>query len=126
LFAADEEVGDGFGAQWLCETHPDAVRCDYLINEGSGERLELGGRPFYTCSVAEKMSAPFRLPVRGRSGAFLASSSSACAIQPAVLATAKIASPAPGIMPATLVRVASAKSMVGSGRARRLVSASTA
>ena len=65
---ADEEVGAGFGAQWLCETHPDAVRCDYLINEGSGERLELGGKPFYMCSVAEKMSAPFRLRVRGRSG----------------------------------------------------------
>ena len=70
IFAAtaDEEVGDGFGAQWLCETHPDAVRCDYLINEGSGERVELGGKPFYTCAVAEKMSAPFRLRVRGRSG----------------------------------------------------------
>jgi len=70
IFAAtaDEEVGAGFGAQWLCETHPDAVRCDYLINEGSGERLELGGNPFYMCSVAEKMSAPFRLRVRGRSG----------------------------------------------------------
>jgi acetylornithine deacetylase/succinyl-diaminopimelate desuccinylase-like protein len=70
IFAAtaDEEVGAGFGAQWLCETHPDAVRCDYLINEGSGERLELGGMPFYMCSVAEKMSAPFRLRVRGRSG----------------------------------------------------------
>jgi acetylornithine deacetylase/succinyl-diaminopimelate desuccinylase-like protein len=70
IFAAtaDEEVGAGFGAQWLCETHPEAVRCDYLINEGSGERLELGGKPFYMCSVAEKMSAPFRLRVRGRSG----------------------------------------------------------
>jgi acetylornithine deacetylase/succinyl-diaminopimelate desuccinylase-like protein len=70
IFAAtaDEEVGAGFGAQWLCETHPEAVRCDYLINEGSGERLELGGKPFYMCSVAEKMSAPFRMRVRGRSG----------------------------------------------------------
>ncbi|MBA3735848.1 MAG: M20/M25/M40 family metallo-hydrolase [Actinobacteria bacterium] len=70
IFAAtaDEEVGAGFGAQWLCETHPDAVRCDYLINEGSGERLELGDKAFYMCSVAEKMSAPFRLRVRGRSG----------------------------------------------------------
>src|SRR5438105_7776989 len=31
IFAAtaDEEVGAGFGAQWLCEEHPDAVRCDY-------------------------------------------------------------------------------------------------
>ena len=65
---ADEEVGAGFGAQWLCEAHPDAVRCDYLINEGSGDRLELGGRPFYICSVAEKMSAPFLMRVRGRSG----------------------------------------------------------
>ena len=70
IFAAtaDEEVGAGFGAQWLCESHPDAVCCDYCINEGSGDRLELGGKPFYICSVAEKMSAPFRLRVRGRSG----------------------------------------------------------
>jgi acetylornithine deacetylase/succinyl-diaminopimelate desuccinylase-like protein len=70
IFAAtaDEEVGAGFGAQWLCETHPDAVRADYCINEGSGERIELAGSPFYACSVAEKMSAPFRVRVRGRSG----------------------------------------------------------
>ena len=70
IFAAtaDEEVGAGFGAQWLCEAHPEAVRCDYLINEGSGDRLELGGKPYYICSVAEKMSAPFLLRVRGRSG----------------------------------------------------------
>jgi acetylornithine deacetylase/succinyl-diaminopimelate desuccinylase-like protein len=70
IFAAtaDEEVGAGFGAQWLCEAHPDAVRCDFCINEGSGDRLELGGKPFYLCSVAEKMSAPFLLRVRGRSG----------------------------------------------------------
>jgi len=65
---ADEEVGAGFGASWLCEEHPDAVRCDYLVNEGSGDRVVLGGRPFYLCSVSEKMSAPFRLRVRGRSG----------------------------------------------------------
>jgi acetylornithine deacetylase/succinyl-diaminopimelate desuccinylase-like protein len=70
IFAAtaDEEVGAGFGAQWMCETHPDAVRCDYVINEGAGERLELGGKPFYVCATAEKMSAPFLLRVRGRSG----------------------------------------------------------
>jgi acetylornithine deacetylase/succinyl-diaminopimelate desuccinylase-like protein len=70
IFAAtaDEEVGAGFGAQWLCEEHPDAVRCDYCINEGSGDRLDLAGNPFYICSVAEKMSAPFLLRVNGRSG----------------------------------------------------------
>jgi acetylornithine deacetylase/succinyl-diaminopimelate desuccinylase-like protein len=70
IFAAtaDEEVGDGFGLEWLCEAHPDAVRCDYAINEGAGDRLELGGRTFWICSTAEKMSAPFRLRVHGRSG----------------------------------------------------------
>ena len=66
--AADEEVGDGFGMQWLCEEHPAAIRCDYAINEGAGERLELGDGVFYTCAAAEKMSAPFRLRVHGRSG----------------------------------------------------------
>jgi acetylornithine deacetylase/succinyl-diaminopimelate desuccinylase-like protein len=70
IFAAtaDEEVGAGFGAQWLCEAHPDAVRADFCINEGSGDRVELNRRPYWFCSVAEKLSAPFRLRVRGRSG----------------------------------------------------------
>jgi acetylornithine deacetylase/succinyl-diaminopimelate desuccinylase-like protein len=65
---ADEEVGEGFGLPWLCEAHPDAVRVDYALNEGAGERLELLGRPFYICSSAEKMSSPFRLRVNGRAG----------------------------------------------------------
>jgi acetylornithine deacetylase/succinyl-diaminopimelate desuccinylase-like protein len=71
IFAAtaDEEVGEGFGLEWLCEAHPDAVRCDFAINEGGGERLELAdGTPLYEATVAEKMTAPFRLRVRGRSG----------------------------------------------------------
>ena len=70
IFAAtaDEEVGAGYGAQWLCEAHPDAIRCDYCINEGAGDRVEMGGVAFYICSTAEKMSAPFRLRVLGRSG----------------------------------------------------------
>ena len=65
---ADEEVGEDFGLPWLCEAHPEAVRADYAINEGAGERLDLGGHPFYLCSTAEKMSAPFLLHVYGRSG----------------------------------------------------------
>jgi acetylornithine deacetylase/succinyl-diaminopimelate desuccinylase-like protein len=65
---ADEEVGDGFGLSWLCREHPEAVRCDYCVNEGGGDRVEIGGVPVYLCSVAEKMSSPFRLRVRGRSG----------------------------------------------------------
>ena len=66
--AADEEVGKNFGLQWLCDKHPDAVRVDYAINEGGGERIELGGNAFYLCATAEKMSAPFRVIVHGRSG----------------------------------------------------------
>ena len=65
---ADEEVGAGWGLKWLVEAHPDAARCDFAINEGGGDRLELGGTPFYSCATAEKMSAPFLLRVRGRSG----------------------------------------------------------
>jgi acetylornithine deacetylase/succinyl-diaminopimelate desuccinylase-like protein len=68
IAAADEEVGDGFGLQWLVEAHPDAVRADFSINEGAGDRVELGARVLYLCSTAEKMSAPFRLRVLGRSG----------------------------------------------------------
>ena len=66
--AADEEVGDGFGLQWLVEEHPDAVRADFSVNEGAGDRVELGGNVLYLCATAEKMSAPFRLRVHGRSG----------------------------------------------------------
>ncbi|MGH3063285.1 MAG: M20/M25/M40 family metallo-hydrolase [Gaiellaceae bacterium] len=70
IFAAcaDEEVGTGFGLQWLCQEHPEAVRSEYCVNEGAGDRLVLGGRVFYVCSTAEKMSSPFRIRVHGRSG----------------------------------------------------------
>jgi acetylornithine deacetylase/succinyl-diaminopimelate desuccinylase-like protein len=70
IFAAtaDEENGVGFGLEWLCEAHPDAVRADYCVNEGAGDRLELGGSAFYLCASAEKMSSPFQIRVHGRSG----------------------------------------------------------
>jgi acetylornithine deacetylase/succinyl-diaminopimelate desuccinylase-like protein len=71
IFAAtaDEEVGDDFGLSWLCREHPEAVRAEYCVNEGAGDRIDFGGgRVFYLCSTAEKMSSPFRLRVRGRSG----------------------------------------------------------
>ena len=66
--AADEEVGNGFGLGWLCENHPEAVRADYSINEGAGDRVELGGQVLYLCATAEKMTSPFELRVHGRSG----------------------------------------------------------
>lgn len=66
--AADEEVGVDVGLQWLVREHPEAVRAEYALNEGGGDRVVLGGRAVWLCSVAEKMSSPFRLLVRGRSG----------------------------------------------------------
>jgi acetylornithine deacetylase/succinyl-diaminopimelate desuccinylase-like protein len=70
IFAAtaDEEVGAGFGLEWLCDAHPDAVRCDFAVNEGAGDRITFGDNAYWICSAAEKMSAPFRIRVRGRSG----------------------------------------------------------
>jgi acetylornithine deacetylase/succinyl-diaminopimelate desuccinylase-like protein len=66
--AADEEVGVDFGCSWLCSEHPEAVRAEYVLNEGAGDRVELGGKVLYLCSTAEKMSSPFTLRVHGRSG----------------------------------------------------------
>ena len=71
LFAAtaDEEVGDDFGLSWLCREHPAAVRCDFAVNEGGGDRLVLAdGTAIYEATAAEKKTAPFRIHVRGRSG----------------------------------------------------------
>ena len=45
VFVADEETGGDVGAHWLCEQHPDKVRCDMLLNEGGGEVFEYGGPP---------------------------------------------------------------------------------
>jgi acetylornithine deacetylase/succinyl-diaminopimelate desuccinylase-like protein len=65
---ADEEVGVDFGLQWLARAHPDAVGADYSINESGGERCSFGGKVYYLCGVGEKMTAPFHVRVRGRSG----------------------------------------------------------
>ena len=71
IFAAtaDEEAGDDFGLSWLCREHADTIRCDFAINEGGGDRLELAdGTAIYEATAAEKKTAPFRIHVRGRSG----------------------------------------------------------
>ena len=68
---ADEEIGeepDDYGLSWLVRTHPEAMRCDFAINEGGGDRIVVGGRVLYLAAVAEKASSPFTLRVRGRSG----------------------------------------------------------
>jgi acetylornithine deacetylase/succinyl-diaminopimelate desuccinylase-like protein len=50
----DEETGGSEGAQWLTRTHPDKVRCDYLVNEGGGGILEYGGAAARTAWAAAR------------------------------------------------------------------------
>jgi acetylornithine deacetylase/succinyl-diaminopimelate desuccinylase-like protein len=68
IVTCDEEAGAELGAQWLCERHPDKVRCDIVVNEGAGEVLEFDGRRVYGVCVAEKGVFRFRLSTEGRAG----------------------------------------------------------
>ena len=64
----DEETGGTEGAVWLCERHPDKVRCDYVVNEGAGAVIPFDGRPVYGVCVAEKGVFRFTLTTRGEAG----------------------------------------------------------
>jgi len=68
VFTCDEETGADVGAGWLCGRHPDAVRCDMVVNEGAGQRLEFDGRRLYGVCVAEKGAFRFTVTTSGRAG----------------------------------------------------------
>jgi acetylornithine deacetylase/succinyl-diaminopimelate desuccinylase-like protein len=68
IVTADEETGAEHGAHWLCDNHPDKVRCDMLVNEGGGDLLEFDGRRVYPVCVAEKGVFRFTVSTRGRAG----------------------------------------------------------
>jgi acetylornithine deacetylase/succinyl-diaminopimelate desuccinylase-like protein len=68
VITADEEVGGGLGAHWLCDQHPDKVRSDYVVNEGGGVVVEVGGRRLFTLSVGEKGIFRMRLRAKGQAG----------------------------------------------------------
>jgi acetylornithine deacetylase/succinyl-diaminopimelate desuccinylase-like protein len=61
----DEETGGADGARWLTATHPDKVRCDYLVNEGGGGIIEYAGRRIYCLGCAEKGIFRFALHTDG-------------------------------------------------------------
>jgi len=66
---ADEEVGEFCGVQWLCKHRPDALRADYLLNEGMGGLwLPVDGHKVFLLAVGEKAFAQFRIRTRGRGG----------------------------------------------------------
>ena len=68
IFTADEEAGGSKGAAWLCEQHPDKVRCDFIINEGGGDSVDFEGQKIYFGGVAEKGVFRFSILTHGRAG----------------------------------------------------------
>ena len=69
VFTADEEAGAEHGAQWLCEQHPDRVRCDMVVNEGARRGLiEFDGRRHYGVCAGEKGVFRFTLTTSGTAG----------------------------------------------------------
>jgi acetylornithine deacetylase/succinyl-diaminopimelate desuccinylase-like protein len=68
VLTADEEAGGGLGAQWVCDQHPEKVRSDFVLNEGGGTAIEIGGRRLYTLSLGEKGIFRIRLRTQGRAG----------------------------------------------------------
>jgi acetylornithine deacetylase/succinyl-diaminopimelate desuccinylase-like protein len=68
VVVVDEETGGKDGAMWLTATHPDEVRCDFLINEGAGPVIPYDGRRVYGVCVAEKGVFRFTLTTEGIAG----------------------------------------------------------
>src|SRR3954469_23001136 len=54
VVVVDEETGGAEGARWICEHHPDLVRCDYLLNEGAGTVIPYDGDRVYGVCIAAK------------------------------------------------------------------------
>ncbi|WP_354699540.1 hypothetical protein DSM112329_05258 [Paraconexibacter sp. AEG42_29] len=65
---ADEETGGSQGAQWICEHHPDLVRCDELLNEGGGPVIPFEDGRYYGVCVAEKGVFRFTITTDGIAG----------------------------------------------------------
>ncbi|KUK49786.1 MAG: Peptidase, M20/M25/M40 family [Parcubacteria bacterium 33_209] len=68
IFAAtaDEEKGGDFGVKMLLDQHPDKLRCDFAINEGAEEPVQLGSKTIFFIQVGEKGTAWSRLVTRGK------------------------------------------------------------
>jgi acetylornithine deacetylase/succinyl-diaminopimelate desuccinylase-like protein len=68
LLMADEEVGDaGVGSTFLVDELPDLCP-DFIVGEGSGERIVTADGPVYLLDCGVKASANATLTVRGRAG----------------------------------------------------------
>ena len=65
---ADEESGSAYGAQWMADNHPDAIRADYVLTENGGLHGGPPNSPSVSMNVGEKGVAWRRVRVRGTPG----------------------------------------------------------
>ncbi len=68
LATADEETGGKWGVGWLFDNHPGLMKGEYVINEGGGVGIMVGGRSVYTCQTAEKGICWLKLTFKGKPG----------------------------------------------------------
>jgi acetylornithine deacetylase/succinyl-diaminopimelate desuccinylase-like protein len=66
--AAEEGGGPANGAAWLVRHRKDLIDAEYVINEGGGFPLEIGGKRFYVCQSAEKGGFQVDLVGKGTPG----------------------------------------------------------
>jgi acetylornithine deacetylase/succinyl-diaminopimelate desuccinylase-like protein len=65
---ADEEKGGNLGAGWITQNHPEKLKADYVINEGGGLAIPIGGRNMFTIQTAEKGMLWFKIKAKGTPG----------------------------------------------------------
>lgn len=65
---ADEENGSKYGARFMGEQHPDAIRADYVLTENGGLHSQGADGRTVTINVGEKGIGWNRLTVRGTPG----------------------------------------------------------
>ena len=66
---ADEEAGKGHhGIGWLIDNHPDMVDTRYVLTEGGGADIQIGGSQFFTVQTGQKGIFRFLLKAKGRPG----------------------------------------------------------
>jgi acetylornithine deacetylase/succinyl-diaminopimelate desuccinylase-like protein len=68
LAVPDEEAAGKYGAEWLVDNEPDAVRCDYVLTEMGGFRFAGQGTPKVPVMVAEKGTYWCKIRVHGTPG----------------------------------------------------------
>lgn len=68
LCTADEEDGSYKGMRWIAEHMPEWLDGEYGLSEGGGGEMQVRGRSFFPCRVAEKGACRFRLRAHGSPG----------------------------------------------------------